>query len=115
MNKTSRRSKASLPKQRLTFRLHAPEANSVHVSGTFCEWRPDAHPLKKDAKGTWKTQVSLPPGRHEYRFLVDGIWQDDPHCLERVPNSFGTENCVLHVLHEVTQEERAKVASQGIL
>jgi len=37
------------------------------------------------------------PGRYEYRFVVDGQWRDDPACTERVPNGFGSENCVLRV------------------
>ncbi|MXW77650.1 MAG: hypothetical protein F4Z57_01385, partial [Gemmatimonadetes bacterium] len=40
--------------------------------------------------------VTLPLGKHEYRFVVDGEWRDDPQCEERRPNSFGTTNCILH-------------------
>ena len=114
MTKNSRGAKASPAKQRVDFGLLAPDAASVHVVGTFCEWCKDAHPLKKDKKGMWKTHFSVAPGRYEYRFLVDGAWQDDPQCAERVRNSFGTENCVLHVLHDVAQAEREKIGSEGV-
>jgi hypothetical protein len=50
--------------------------------------------MKKDKKGIWKTTASLKPGRYEYRFLVDGDWKNDPCCPGRVPNEFGSQNCV---------------------
>jgi 1,4-alpha-glucan branching enzyme len=84
-------------KKRISFALEAPDAKSVIVTGTFCDWAEDLHPLKKDRKGVWKGTVYLMPGRHEYRFLVDGQWQDDPNCAERVSNSFGSSNCVIQV------------------
>jgi hypothetical protein len=53
--------------------------------------------LKKDSGGRWKGTLSLPPGEHEYRFRVDGEWRDDPKCSERIPNRYGSENCIVHV------------------
>lgn len=47
--------------------------------------------LKRGARGIWRTQVQLPPGTHHYKFLVDGQWHNDPECVIRVPNAFGTE------------------------
>ncbi len=84
-------------KKRVTITLQAPQAQAVQVTGTFCNWQLDSHPLKKDRQGTWKTTLSLPPGHYEYRFLVDGHWQDDPNCQHRVPNSFGSHNCLLQI------------------
>ena len=84
-------------KKHHTVTLNAPGAKSVAVTGSFCDWAREGHPLEHDGHGTWKATLTLPPGRHEYRLLVDGQWQDDPTCAERVPNPFGTENCVLEV------------------
>ena len=42
-----------------------------------------------------KGEPWLAPKRHEYRFIVDGEWQDDPHAAIQVPNEFGSSNCVL--------------------
>lgn len=81
-------------KRRVSFKITAPTAEQVFLSGSFNEWRYDATPLKKDATGCWKTQVSLSPGTYEYRFVVDGTWLDDPECPLRVENPFGTQNCV---------------------
>ncbi|HZZ79741.1 MAG TPA: glycogen-binding domain-containing protein [Gemmataceae bacterium] len=98
----------ALAKKRVTFKLSAPLAQCVLVTGSFCNWQTHSHHLKKDKAGVWKATLSLPAGRYEYRFVVDGEWQNDPLCHERVPNSFGTENCILHVLREQTQEERPR-------
>ena len=79
-------------KKRITFKLDAPEAQCVSLAGDFNSWDPDSHPLKKSSNGSWKTSVSLSPGRYEYRFIVDGQWQNDAHCASCVPNPFGSEN-----------------------
>jgi 1,4-alpha-glucan branching enzyme len=81
-------------KKRITFKLVAPEAEQVLLAGNFNGWDEISTPLKRDAKGVWKAQVSLEPGRYEYRFRVDGHWRDDPECPDRAPNGFGTENCI---------------------
>ena len=94
--KTASRPPRSPRKKRVQFNFEAPDAQSVMVTGTFSGWQQPT-PLKKDKKGLWKTTLTLEPGRHEYRFLVDGEWRDDPQCGERVPNQFGGENCVVHV------------------
>jgi 1,4-alpha-glucan branching enzyme len=83
--------------RRHKFTLDAPGAEHVVVTGSFCAWQTDAHQLKKYKAGLWETTVPLVPGRHEYRFLVDGVWRNDPACSEVVPNPFGSENCVLHL------------------
>jgi len=38
--------------------------------------------------------VRLAPGRYEYRFYADGVWQDDPSAQQKAANALGTENCV---------------------
>ena len=81
-------------KQKVTFSYKAPQAQSVVVAGDFTGWQQAPLDLKKDKSGLWKKTVSLPPGRYEYRLLVDGQWQDDPECAERNANQFGGQNCV---------------------
>ncbi len=58
----------------VTFR-HRPEGSvkSVAVVGTFTDWkeRPVAM-TGPDAQGTYSTTVTLAPGAHEYKFLIDG-------------------------------------------
>jgi hypothetical protein len=72
-------------------------AQDVRVTGTFCDWSVDGIPLSRGEGNLWRTVLKLAPGRHEYRFLADGVWLDDPACLERIPNGHGGENCVVTV------------------
>jgi 1,4-alpha-glucan branching enzyme len=81
-------------KTKVTFALHAPSAEEVRLAGCFTGWEKDALNLRKQKDGTWKKTVTLPRGTYEYRFMVDGQWQDDPACTARCPNSFGSQNCV---------------------
>jgi 1,4-alpha-glucan branching enzyme len=80
-----------------TFGLEAPQAAQVFVVGCFNGWDPVANPLKRDEEGAWSCTISIEPGEHEYRFVVDGVWWDDPGNLVRRWNEFGTQNCVLIV------------------
>ena len=85
----------SKPKtKKVRFSLYAPEAEWVFLAGDFNNWDVHNLPMKKDNKGTWEASFILPPGRHEYRFWIDGVWFDDPNATERVENSFGSQNCV---------------------
>lgn len=81
---------------RVTFRLNQPEAQSVYLVGNFNEWNPTLHPLRKTKKGHWSITITLPRGRYEYRYVVDGQWFTDPN-TERVPNEFSSENSVIAV------------------
>jgi 1,4-alpha-glucan branching enzyme len=83
-----------MPKQKVTFSVVAPQAQSVQVAGDFTDWQEAPIELKKFKDGVWKTTVSLEPGEYQYRFLVDGQWQDDPNCLLHNPNAFGGQNCI---------------------
>jgi 1,4-alpha-glucan branching enzyme len=76
------------------FNLSAPQAKRVFVAGDFNQWSLSAHPLKRDRKGVWTISLALGPGRYEYRFFVDGEWQNDPNCSSLIENSFGTLNCL---------------------
>ena len=89
--------KQRVAKQKVSFSFHAPSAQTVLLAGDFTGWDQAPVALKKDKTGIWKKTISLPPGRYEYRLLVDGQWQDDPQCSLRQPNQFGGENCVCEV------------------
>lgn len=85
---------------RQTFAFTAPEATSVQLVGDFTHWLQSPMNLKRGAKGIWRTQVALPPGTHHYKFLVDGQWHDDPECVLRIANPFGSDNMVREVKGE---------------
>ena len=81
-------------KHKVTFSYFAPEASSVQVAGDFTDWEQAPVELRKTKDGHWKRAVSLTPGQHAYRLLVDGQWRDDPECTLHQPNAMGGENCV---------------------
>ena len=88
---------AKTNKKRITFRLHAPDAKSVFVAGTFNNWNPQARRLRTNGKGSWSTWTNLSPGTYEYLFIIDGKWQEDPQCEDRCPNSHGSYNSLIHL------------------
>jgi len=78
-------------------KFYAPQAKRVSLAGTFNNWDAKGLSAKKDTKGNWTVKVNLKPGRYEYKFLVDGSWVNDPRCTSCVPNSYGSQNCVLEI------------------
>ncbi len=87
------------------FSCHAPEAKAVFVAGTFNHWKPTAAPMHNHLpNGKWTVTLPLPPGHHEFKFVVDGQWCCEPGCEHEhqggskcVPNQFGTMNGELDV------------------
>ena len=78
----------------IQFAFQAPAAGHVSLAGDFNNWDPKAMPMRKGTDGVWHLSVALKPGRHEYRFIADGVWQDDPTAQQRTANDMGSENCV---------------------
>jgi 1,4-alpha-glucan branching enzyme len=79
------------------FRFSAPNAMSVLLVGDFSHWQRRGIPMRKGKDGTWTATVDLSPGKHSYRFIVDGEWRDDPECILRVANPFGSQDMVRQV------------------
>ena len=92
------------------FKCEAPQAEKVYVAGDFNHWRAGNDRLCRDEAGIWKTHLRLQPGRYQYRFIVDGEWQDDPHASTRVPNEFGSNNCVLDVQPSAAEHQPVNCA-----
>ena len=82
-------------KRKQTFSLCAPAAGQVQLAGCFTRWQEQPVSLQRQDDGRWQATLELAPGAYQYRFLVDGQWQDDPRSAEKVPNPFGTENAVV--------------------
>ena len=87
--------KSKTANKKINFEYFAPESKKVEVVGSFNDWKPVS--LKKGNEGKWAVSIDLKPGRYEYRFFVDGTWQNDQRQCECVPNNFGTWNCVIEV------------------
>ena len=89
-----KKSKMQVQTKKVLFEFQAPSTREVYLAGDFNNWDGNTNLMKKNMKGLWKTTLSLKPGRYEYRFLVDGNWENDPSCCDCVPNEFGSQNCV---------------------
>jgi len=70
------------------------DAQNVIVSGTFNHWDERDFRMKR-VDGAWQLRVKLPPGDHQYRFIVDGNWMEDPANSNKVENEFGEHNSVV--------------------
>lgn len=79
------------------FRLEAGAATDVALAGSFSDWQP-THGMQQSADGVWTILVPLPPGVHDYGFIVDGDrWVPDPYAPQ-VDDGFGGVNSRLTVL-----------------
>jgi 5'-AMP-activated protein kinase regulatory beta subunit len=93
-------------KRRVNFLISAAPGSQVFVAGTFNNWNPTANPMRDPlGKGHFKTEVVLPLGRHEYKFVINDVWKTDPACQNLVPDPFGSENCVLQITKTEAQEK----------
>jgi 1,4-alpha-glucan branching enzyme len=65
----------------ILFHCPANEAAKVCLIGDFNNWSATAHPMQRQADGSWLLQVPLTRGRHYYQFLVDGEPVLDPEAM----------------------------------
>jgi 1,4-alpha-glucan branching enzyme len=84
--------------QKLTLAFRCAGARSVALVGEFNDWNESTHPLEYDPDlDVWTITVELPPGRYEYKFLVnDREWWND-QSAPKVPNVWGSENSYLEI------------------
>jgi hypothetical protein len=81
----------------------------VAVSGTFNEWNRQGLPLQRGEGGRWEATVELPfPGRHLYKFIVDGqYWVEDEANPRTEPDSYGGTNSVFVTAEHAFADELA--------
>jgi len=80
-------------KKRVAFTIEAEKGSDVYVAGTFNGWNPRKNKLRFK-NGVYTTSILLPPGRYEYKFVVNDVWCVDPACSEWTPNNIGSLNSV---------------------
>ena len=83
--------------KKISFLLKATNANWVSLVGSFNNWDIEAGGMKRNKEGIWEKSVSLKPGSHEYKFVVDGEWWADPANPIFSYNSYGTTNSLVEV------------------
>ncbi|MEZ4228337.1 MAG: alpha-amylase family glycosyl hydrolase [Polyangiaceae bacterium] len=80
-----------------TFSYTDANATQVLVTGSFSSWAATtaggALELLDDGVGNFSlTTQALPPGTHQYKFIVDGNWVTDPDNTTQVDDGFGGTN-----------------------
>ncbi|MGQ9901052.1 MAG: alpha amylase N-terminal ig-like domain-containing protein [Fimbriimonadales bacterium] len=90
---------ADEPTYPVAFRLalDAP-AEMVYLAGSFNQWQPRMTPMTPDAdRRVWTLTLALPPGAHQYKFVVNGTdWRTDP-TAPTVDDGNGNLNSVVWV------------------
>ena len=80
-----------------TFRLKGyNNAKSVFLAGEFNNWNPTAYAMKREGD-EWVFPVYLSPGKHRYKFIVNGEWIRDPYNKLWEQNEHGTGNSILWI------------------
>jgi hypothetical protein len=79
----------------ISFRHRAPPGKKVALVGDWNGWQP--LPLDETSRGLYAGTYTVPKGRHEYAFTVDGEQVSPPDAAAFVPDGFGGKNGVLEV------------------
>ena len=71
-------------------------ANDVRLSGSFMDW---ANPglIMNKSDSLWYLHIFLPPGKHLYKFIIDGKWITDPDNPLYEENEFQTGNSFIWI------------------
>jgi 1,4-alpha-glucan branching enzyme len=74
-----------------------PAAKRVALAGSFNDWQPDQLVMARKGE-LWTAVVSLPHGKHYYKFVIDGESIVDPDNPDVVQNESGSTVSVRSVL-----------------
>jgi hypothetical protein len=80
-----------------TFRLKGyPDASIVVLAGSFNYWNQSQFIFGKEGD-EWVCRIDLEPGKHAYKFIVDGNWLLDPANPNTEDDDYGVKNSVIIV------------------
>ncbi|NVO18560.1 MAG: hypothetical protein HXX13_02610 [Bacteroidetes bacterium] len=80
-----------------TFQLDTlTQAHSVILTGSFNGWSNENYRMKLE-NGKWVFPIWLNPGKHTYKFIVDGTWILDPRNELWEENEYNTRNSLLWI------------------
>jgi serine protease AprX len=84
---------------RIVLTLHDRNARRAAVYGSWDDWGQPGIRMQQAGPGLWRAEMPpLPPGRHQYKFLLDEMrWTDDPENPRRTPDGAGGHNSILIV------------------
>lgn len=80
-----------------TFRFHQEEevpSGEIALVGSWAQWVM-LHGMEKVADKVWELSLNLPPGMHQFKFLVNGMWRLSRN-YRIVDDAVGTDgnNCI---------------------
>jgi hypothetical protein len=82
-------------KPNYTFTLKGfDRAKTIRLAGTFNDWNYDGYTMAHQGN-VWTISLNLKPGKHLYKFIVDGNWIIDPGNKLWEQNEMNTGNSVL--------------------
>ena len=80
-----------------TFRLKGySDASIVALAGSFNNWNQSQFIFGKEGD-EWICRIDLEPGKHAYKFIVDGNWSLDPTNPNTEDDDYGVKNSVIVV------------------
>lgn len=98
-------------KRKVKFIFDSPSSKTVYLAGQFNNWAADKAKVSKNETvniviemeknkqtGFWEKFVFLPPGKYQYKYVLDGqIWKYDQNTLEKVDDGYGGYNSIIVV------------------
>ncbi len=88
------------PRSTIRITCSAADAREVTLTGSFNDWDQAALPMTRSADGQWSADLKLPPGRYEYKFVVDGVLCCEPHLKNGYPDC---EQCAPQACGELSR------------
>lgn len=55
-----------------------PDAEEVFLVGDFNQWHPKKTRMLKARDGSFRSSMRISPGQYLYKFIIDGVWHNDP-------------------------------------
>ena len=84
--------------QGVRFTQPGDRSHLFFVAGEFNRWSATATPLRYDVGlGAHEALVQIPPGRYQYRLVINGTWLADPYNQQKRLNEYGEPNSLLVV------------------
>lgn len=71
------------------------KARRVYLVGDFNEWDERSLPMRKRSGRGFELELDIPPGKYTFKYLIDGVWWNDPDADDYIGNSWGSEDSVI--------------------
>jgi 1,4-alpha-glucan branching enzyme len=89
-------------------------ANKIYLSGSFNAWAiEELQMFKTDT--AWYCDIDLKPGKHLYKFIVDGDWMNDPENKQKESDTYNGYNSVYFECNYVFKLNGYSAAKKVIL